>query len=270
MVKLFLVSLIFMVNLFNINSSYAAKLLVCNSCETYMQAVNTASNVLKSSNKFSGNIFVGNIQDNVNYGFYVSPGGKGDEGEKSSGINIVSIPVNAYAQAEFSALSESQLYVLSRKAIDVPADSGFKSAWDIAQVPANRDLFDAWFEENHSFKYWSTWTASSFGSILFSPLAGIEIQFTFSDGSQIIMSAPMLANAVAKFTYLDNSASIDNNRIPDAGTEISGGYIFNDQAAMDEFVNAALTYGIEVSFNTSGGGTCPPGYVCYITVNDSQ
>lgn len=138
-------------------------------------------------------------------------------------------------------------------AIDVPASSGFGSAWDVSQNTSNRGALDNWFENNSPIKYWSIQISSIFGGALISALDQTEWLFRFQDGTSLVMVAATTRSSKLIFTYKDNSAEDkDGNRIPDAGASPQGEYIFRNESSLNEYLNKLRSYGIRVVVIRSG------------------
>ncbi|MCF2856795.1 hypothetical protein L1286_04895 [Pseudoalteromonas sp. SMS1] len=142
---------------------------------------------------------------------------------------------------------------MARKTL-VPGSSGYRSAWEMAQNSSSRDRFDDWAAQNESLKYWATQIVSAFGGLFYDPVAGIELLFEFEDGSQLKMKAATLRSGTKlRLSYASESATdSEGNRIPDAGISIQGTYEFSSQAKLNEYLEKASQYGIEVRVIQTG------------------
>ncbi|MCF6436606.1 hypothetical protein [Pseudoalteromonas sp. MMG022] len=132
------------------------------------------------------------------------------------------------------------------KPIEVPASSGFDSAWDIARNHSNHDRFDDWFESNHSFIYWTAQFVSIVGGNWLGGVNGMEIKFIFPNGSSFVMTAATLGSTV-RLSYKEKSARDANgNMIPDSGETVGGNYSFSTDQGLQDFINTLAAHGIEV------------------------
>lgn len=254
---------------FSINATADARL-ICNSCDTEIEALNFASRILKPTGQFSGRISIGNIQDKKYYAFTVRYESVYDEfgSDPRRELVIKTTYIDSITKLVFDDFSKNKLYILARSKVEVGTDSGFESAWDIAQVPANRDRLDQWFHDSYPLQYWATATFSAYGGVLNGSFSGLEISFIFSDGTELIMVAPKLTDAALKFTFKPNSAEDKkSNSIPDAGGSVGGTYIFDSNESMVDFIDRAAEHGIAIYFSdSSGGGTCGVTLGCSITI----
>ncbi|CAM4063656.1 hypothetical protein [Pseudoalteromonas byunsanensis] len=133
------------------------------------------------------------------------------------------------------------------KPIQVPVSSGFDSAWDLARNYSNHERFDNWFESNHSFIYWASQFASAIGGNWLGGVNGMEIKFTFDNGSSIVMKAATLG-ATLRLTYKEKSARDANgNMIPDTGETVGGNYSFTTDQGLQDFINTLAQHGIQVT-----------------------
>lgn len=258
---------------FSANATADARL-VCNSCDTEIQALNFASRTLKPTGQFSGRISIGNIQDQKYYAFTVRYESVYDEfgSDPRRELVIRTTYIDSTTKLIFDDFTKNKLYILAKSKVEVGTDSGFESAWDVAQVPAKRDELDQWFHDSYPLQYWVKATLSAYGGVLNGSFEGLEITFTFSDGSELIMVAPKLTDAALKFTFKPNSAEDDSsNSIPDAGGSVGGSYFFDSNESMDNFIDRAAEHGIEIYFSdSSGGGTCGVNLGCNITMQHAS
>lgn len=240
----------------------ASENITCNTCENqpdfYNVMVEKAEYEVVATG-YTADIYVANIKQakvygwRVNASYYNSSNGELAIRVVASTLNIPNDMQNAVNNA-----SNTDLFRLAKNYIAVPVDSGLSSAWDIARNSSNRSALDDWFNNAHPVEYWLSTLGSATGGLFLDPLKNLEYIFKFEDGSTVIMVAPSFGQAILKLSYKANSAQdIDNNTITDTGLGFAGEYDFTTTGAMQNFLNQASLYGIEVVriTTTITGGT---------------
>ena len=230
--------------------------IICNSCN-YSSMQSKAFNKVKSltDNDSMSSIYTINVisvSTGVVKSFVVTSQPKiGRFGELETLISTHAVSPPSYLVNQTHS-AQRQFSVMSSR-ISVPIESGFESAWDVAQNSSNRSSLDQWFLDNHPITYWSRQITSTFGGSLFSPLAGTEWEFEFSDESTLVMVAATSTSSRLTFSYKEKSAQDkDGNRIPDAGLSAQGEYTFSSENSLSNFLKKLDMYGVKVTVIRSG------------------
>lgn len=92
----------------------AETILVCNSCDSQIQALNFASEQLSHRGKFNGLISVGNVQEGKNYAFNVFYTGGGEDrfgNEIPITLEVQQAPVPYSTIQLFQSIGQTKLYL---------------------------------------------------------------------------------------------------------------------------------------------------------------
>ena len=150
--------------LFSYNAS-ATTTLNCNTCISYSNYFSKAYSKAKSLSNgsysgFNGDIVVINPFKNKAYGWFFSTRWimqGGDEPELVVSLNSINVSSDIINVTD--ALSKSDIIVhlaAAQWGIEVPIDSGFDSAWKVAQNSQSHSTLDDWYEDTYPLSYWTT------------------------------------------------------------------------------------------------------------------
>ncbi|WP_308364263.1 MULTISPECIES: hypothetical protein [unclassified Microbulbifer] len=247
--------------LFFSSTSFASEYLTCNQCITSSSFLKRALNKLESELTIRGieeNVYVANFNTGQVYGWKIKGFYKFDtNGELIPQWNIYSLSLPTSVKKVVADSQSSPMVVAAQSVIEVPKESGFSSAWDVARNTSNRAALDQWVHDNLPTTYWTTnLTSILAGTFGVSALEGIELLFKFEDGSTLLMRTSKTQEATLTLKYIPNSSQdTDKNIIADAGQGFAGEYTFSSEQNMQAFLDRASVYGIKIVDISYGGGS---------------
>ncbi|WP_435275433.1 hypothetical protein ACMAZF_19855 [Psychrobium sp. nBUS_13] len=248
--------------------SASATTLVCNNCApstAYKKVLNiVCSKTTESSTRFVDDFIVINVLENKVYGWKISArwllkGGNDPELDfKVSTLRISNDVINQVRRLHRTPLVRHLRQ--ATRGINIPADSGLASAWDIARNSSNHVVVSDWYKANYPLDYYIHNAVQVAGSLplLKYPLdvlRDMNVVFIFDDGSSVKFRPPAMQDQGYTLTYVPKSAQdSDSNRITDQGESLIGDYSFTTKDRMNDFIERARRYGVTITHHRASGG----------------
>ena len=265
--------------LFVSNTVTAGQYIYCLTCENKSDFLNKAISAAERSyvDGYIGDYHVANYKNGKSYSWKMLTEFRFNSwGEPEPFITSAEIAVDAELSNAAKIASNSELVKILNLELYIDYsqkdiyESGVTTAWDFSRLKDNSPElgFNAWLYDNHSIYRFTNILLSSLGGVLYSGLDGLETLVTFSDGSSIIIVAPSFKHARTTFKYKKGSARTASGMpIPDRGIP-SGSFnvVFASEAALNNILANASSYGISISINGYTSGGLPKGIVTIVDI----